>query len=136
MFTPKTGGDEAALKRARAVQEKLKSGQSFDKLAEQFSEDSGFSKGGQLGTFRAGEMLREIEDAVRKIGAGEITNVVKTAQGYHIIKVNKRTLISDPRLDEEREKLRGVLYADAFKRQFRLWLSQRRDESFIQINGF
>jgi peptidyl-prolyl cis-trans isomerase SurA len=137
LFTPKNGGDEAALKRARAVEEKVKAGgQSFEKLAEQFSEDSNFSKGGQLGTFRAGEMLREIEDAVKKVGPGEITNVVKTGQGYHLIKVNKRTLISDPRLDEQRESIRGTLYAEAFKRQFRLWLNQRRDESFIRINGF
>ncbi len=137
LISPKNGGDEAALKRARAVEEKVKSNsQSFEKLAEQFSEDSNFSKGGQLGTFRAGEMLKEIEDAVRKVGPGEVTNIVKTGQGYHLIKVVKRTLISDPRLDEQRESIRGTLYADAFKRQFRLWLNQRRDESFIRINGF
>lgn len=137
LFVTKNGGDEAALKRARAVEEKIKAGnQSFEKLAEQFSEDSNFSKGGQLGTFRAGEMLREIDDAVKKVGQGETTNIVKTAQGYHIIKVNKRTLVSDPRLDEQRENIRGTLYAEAFKRQFRLWLNQRREESFIRINGF
>jgi peptidyl-prolyl cis-trans isomerase SurA len=137
LFTPKNGGDEAALKRARAVEEKVKAGTtSFEKLAEQFSEDSNFSKGGQLGTFRAGEMLKEIEDAVKKVGQGDVTNIVKTNQGYHIIKVVKRTLISDPRLDEQRETIRNTLYADAFKRQFRLWLNQRRDDSFIRINGF
>lgn len=136
LFTPKNGGEEGALKRARAVQAKLKEGQSFDKLAEQFSEDPAFSNGGQLGTFRAGEMLREIEDAVRKVREGEVTGIVKTAQGLHLIKVNKRTLISDPRLEEQREDIRRVLYADAFKRQFRTWLDQRREESFIRINGF
>ena len=80
-------------------------------------------------------MLKEIEEPVRKIQTGEVTGVIKTRLGYQIIKVNKRTLISDPKLDEEREGIRRVLYADAFKRQFRLWLNQRRDESFIRING-
>lgn len=136
LFSPKTGGDQAAMNRAKAVEEKLKSGQSFEKLAEQFSEDPNFSKGGQLGTFRAGEMLKEIEDAIRKIPPGEVSGVVKSAQGYHLIKVNKRTLISDPKLEEERDSIRQALYADAFKRQFRLWLNQRRDEAFIRINGF
>lgn len=136
LFSPKTGGEEDALARARAVEAKLKAGQSFEKLAEQFSEDPAFSKGGQLGTFRADEMSKEIEQAVRKVGPGEISGIVKTPQGFDIIRVNKRTLISDPRLDGEREDLRRELYAEAFKRQLRLWLNQRRDEAFIRINGF
>lgn len=136
LFNPKKGGDEAALSRARSVEEKLKSGQSFEKLAEQFSEDPNFTKGGNLGTFKAGEMSKDFDEAVRKLSPGEVSGVIKTAQGYHLIKVNKRTLISDPRLDEQREDIRRTLYADAFKRQFRLWLNQRRDDSFIKINGF
>lgn len=136
VFSPKTGGDEGALKRAQAVEEKLKSGQSFDKMAEQFSEDPNFTKGGLLGTFRAGEMLKELDEAVKKLSPGEISPVIKTPNGYHLIKITKRTLISDPKLDEQREDIRRQLYADAFKRQFRLWLNQRRDESFIKINGF
>ncbi|MGE3680487.1 MAG: peptidylprolyl isomerase [Bdellovibrionales bacterium] len=136
VFSPKNGGDDAARKRAQEVREKLRQGQSFEKLAEEYSEDPNFSKGGLLGTFKAGEMLKEIEQAVRKVPPGEITPVVKTSVGYQIIKVNKRTLISDPQLDEERETIRQQLYADTFRRQFRLWLKQRRDDSFIKINGF
>lgn len=135
LFTPKNGGDAQALARAKAVEEKLKSGQSFDKLAEQFSEDPAFSKGGQLGTFKAGEMVKELEEAVRRVGPGEVTPVIKTSLGYQIIKVNKRTLISDPKLDEERENIRHALSVDAFKRQLRLWLNQKRDEAAIKING-
>jgi peptidyl-prolyl cis-trans isomerase SurA len=136
VFSPKTGGDEGAVKRAQAVEEKLKSGQSFDKLAEQFSEDPNFTKGGLLGTFKAGEMLTEFEGAVKKLSPGEVSGVIKTSNGYHLVKIVKRTLISDPKLDEQREDIRRQLYADAYKRQFRLWLAQRRDESFIKINGF
>lgn len=135
LFMPKNGGDAAALKRANDVEEKLKNGQSFDKLAEQYSEDPAFSKGGVLGQFKAGEMLKPIEEAVRKIGPGEVTPVVKTSLGYQIIKVTKRTLISDPKLEEEREDIRHTLSVDAFKRQLRLWLNSRRDEATIRING-
>lgn len=136
LFSPKKGGEEAALKRAQAVAEKLRTGQSFDKLAEQYSEDPNFTKGGALGTFKAGEMLKDIDEAVRKLSPGDTSGIVKTPQGYHIIKVNKRVLISDPRLDEEREEIRKTLYSDAFKRQFKLWLTQLRDDAFIKINGF
>lgn len=136
LFSPKNGGDEAAWQRAKSVEEKLKQGQSFEKLAEQYSEDGNFSKGGELGTFKAGEMTKEFEAAVKKAGPNETTSIVKTSQGYHIIKILKRHLISDPKLEEEREALFRELSRDAFKRQFRLWLDQRRDEAFIRINGF
>jgi peptidyl-prolyl cis-trans isomerase SurA len=136
LFSPKNGGEDAALQRAKSVEEKLRQGQSFEKLAEQYSEDANFSKGGEMGTFRAGEMTKEIENAVKKTGPNETTPIVKTAQGYHIIKILKRRLISDPKLEEEREALFRELSRDAFKRQFRLWLDQRRDEAFIRINGF
>lgn len=135
MFSAKTGGDQGALGRAKTVEEKLKSGQSFEKLAEQYSEDSNFTKGGSLGSFKAGEMSKEFEAAVRNVGPGETTEIIKTPQGYAILKVNKRTLVSDPKFDEQKESIRQSLYAEAFKHQFRLWLNQRKDEAFIRING-
>ncbi len=136
LFSPKTGGEAAALDRAKKVEEKLKAGNTFEKLAEQFSEDPNFTKGGILGTFKAGEMLKEFEDTVRKMGPGDVSPIIKTANGYHILKVVKRTLISDPKLEEERPRIHAQIYAAEFKRQFRLWLNQKRDESFIKINGF
>ena len=135
IFLPKNGGDEAAKSRAKTIEEKLKSGQSFEALAEQYSEDPSFSQGGLLGTFKAGEMLKDLEDAVKKIPPGDHTGVIKTNLGYQIVKVNKRTLIADPKLEEERENIRRVLFTDALRRQFRIWLNQKRDESFIKING-
>lgn len=135
LFNPNNGGDSAAVNRAKAVIEKVKAGQSFEKLAEQFSEDKNFSKGGLLGSFKAGEMLKELDSAVRNVSVGEITEPVKTKMGIHVVKVLKRTLVSDPKLEEEKEEIRRVLYGEAFKRQFKSWLNQRRDESFIRING-
>ena len=135
LFNPANGGDAGATARANAVLEKLKAGQSFEKLAEQFSEDKNFSKGGHLGSFKAGEMLKELDQAVKNVAVGEYTTPVKTKMGIHVVKVLKRTLVSDPRLEEEKEEIRRLLYGEAFKRQFKSWLSQRRDESFIRING-
>lgn len=135
LFSPKNGGEAAALSRAQSVEEKIKAGQSFEKLAEQFSEDPSFSKGGQLGVFRAGEMTKDFENAIRKVEPGEVTAPVKSPQGIHLIKVVKRTLISDPKLDEERDNIRNILYAEAFRKQFQMWLNQRKEDSFIRING-
>ncbi len=134
-FSAKKGGDKAALGRAQAVYKRIQSGELFEQLAEQQSEDPNFEKGGTLGTFKANEMSKALEAAVRKVTVGKVTPPVKTADGFHLVKVNKRVLISNPMIEEEKERIRNVLYADAFKQQFRLWLNQRRDDAFIKING-
>lgn len=135
LFLNKNGGEEAAHSRAKQAEEKLKGGQSFEKLAEQLSEDANFSKGGTLGTFHAGEMNKDLAEAVKKVGPGEFSGIVKSPQGYQIIKVNKRTLIADPKLEEEKSAIHRTLSTEAFKRQLRLWLTQRRDDAFVRING-
>ncbi len=72
---------------ARQILEKLKSGASFEQLAKQYSIDSATKdKGGDLGTFKRGELLKEIEDIVFNLDVGEFGGIAKTKLGYHILK--------------------------------------------------
>ena len=71
---------------ALEVQEKLKNGESFAKLAEQYSIDGTRKRGGDLGFFGRGVMVGEFEDAAFKLNKGETSGLVKTQFGYHIIK--------------------------------------------------
>jgi peptidyl-prolyl cis-trans isomerase SurA len=134
LFNPKKGGPEAALERAEAVEKKLKAGESFEVLAEQHSEDSNFSAGGVLGTFRAGEFSREMEAAVAKINPGETTGVVHSRGGIHILKLLSKKVVSDAKYEKEKEKIRNQLFEKAFQKQFKNWLDAKREESFIRIN--
>jgi len=134
-FNPKKGGPEAAHARAELVLKKLRSGsQTFEELAQQFSEDPNFSAGGSLGTFKSGEFLPEIEDAIAPLKVGEITSIVKSHMGYHIVKLTSKKLTPDPKFEREKEKIKSHLLETNFKRQLRVWLQSRRDESFIRIN--
>jgi peptidyl-prolyl cis-trans isomerase C len=73
---------------ALALLERLKKGESFSNLARQFSIDKGSGKrGGDLGFFGRGAMVRPFEEAAFKLKKGEITQEpVRTQFGYHIIK--------------------------------------------------
>ncbi len=71
---------------ALEVQKKLQAGESFAKLAEQYSMDGTRKRGGDLGFFGRGEMVKEFEDAAFKLQKGEVSGLVKTQFGYHIIK--------------------------------------------------
>ncbi|HFK1549802.1 peptidylprolyl isomerase [Bacillus cereus] len=91
--------DEATAKK---VKEELGQGKSFEELAKQYSEDTGSKeKGGDLGFFGAGKMVKEFEDAAYKLKKDEVSEPVKSQFGYHIIKV---TDIKEPEKSFEQSK--------------------------------
>lgn len=134
-FNPKKGGLEAATKRAESALAKLKSGQSFDEVAEQNSEDPNFNTGGALGSFKAGEMSEDFEKALVGLSTGEFSRVVKSRSGVHILKIISKKVVTDPRYDKEKEKIRNTLFDQAFQKGFKNWLSVKKEESFIRHNS-
>ena len=77
-----------AKEKAEKILKQIQEGADFAKLAKQYSEDPGSaSKGGDLGWFKKGAMVKEFEKAAFSLKKGEVTkNLVKTQYGYHIIK--------------------------------------------------
>ena len=68
------------------LRSRIKSGADFRALAEEFSTCPSKSKGGDLGWFGPGKMVKAFEDTVKRMSHGSISNVVSTQFGYHIIK--------------------------------------------------
>jgi len=68
------------------LRNRIKSGGDFRALAEEFSTCPSKSKGGDLGWFGPGKMVKAFEDTVKRMSHGSISNVVSTQFGYHIIK--------------------------------------------------
>ncbi|AFX99729.1 survival protein SurA precursor [Bdellovibrio bacteriovorus str. Tiberius] len=133
-FNPKKGGAEASIKRAETVLGKLRSGENFENLAQQFSEDPNFSTGGALGTFKSGDFLPEIEEAISSLKVNETTPIVKSRMGFHIVKLTGKKLTTDPKFERAKDKIKAQLLENSFKRQLKNWLQSKRDESFIRIN--
>lgn len=133
-FNPRKDSAENALERARSVREKLLSGGNFETLARQNSEDPNFAEGGRLGTFKSGDFLPEIEEAIQNLKEGQITGVVRSKLGFHVVKVNRIQKVPDPKFNKERDRIKESLMAQAFNRQLASWLKSKKEDAFIHIN--
>lgn len=71
---------------AKDIIKKLDEGVSFEVLAKDFSECSSSEQGGDLGSFGKGMMVKEFEKAAYSLAVNEVSGVVKTQFGFHLIK--------------------------------------------------
>lgn len=133
-FNPNKGGPQEALDRANKVLLKLRKGAIFERLAEENSEDPNFAQGGFLGSFKSGEFLKEVEDSIQGLSPGQTTDIVKSRMGFHIVKLISKKVTTDTRFEKEKPRIISELMESHFKRQFKIWLQSKKDESFIRIN--
>lgn len=119
-----------AEKRAKEVLSKVKKGdKKFEDLAKQYSDDPGSaSKGGDLGWFPRGVMVKEFEDAAFNLKLGEISTLVKTQYGYHIILVEEKTVEDAAKGVKEQIKVSHILIAPE---TFESFLNKYRNEAKV-----
>lgn len=110
--TPALDADALQKKRALAEQvlEMARSGKNFAELARTYSDDAGSAiKGGDLGYFTHGTMVADFENVAFALKPGQISDVVETSMGLHIIKCEGRIESRIKSLDDVREELRSNL---------------------------
>jgi peptidyl-prolyl cis-trans isomerase SurA len=76
--------------KAERIRDLARAGEDFARLASAYSDDPSRERGGDLGFFKKGDMIPDFEEAAFALNPGEISDVVKTQFGYHIIKVEER----------------------------------------------
>ncbi len=103
------GKIEQARKKAEEILAKAKQGEDFASLAEKYSDGPTAKKGGDLGYFPRGRMVREFEDAAFSLQAGEISSLVRTRFGFHVIKVEDVREERTRGLDEVRASIESTL---------------------------
>lgn len=101
---------------AKEVLAKLQAGEKFEDLAKQYSIDGSKDSGGSLGTFGRGEMVKEFEDAAFALKPGEISDVVKSEFGYHIIKVTDKNQ-GTKTYEEAKDSIKSNLVSEEAQKQ-------------------
>ncbi|HEX6465456.1 MAG TPA: peptidylprolyl isomerase [Vicinamibacterales bacterium] len=105
--------DEKAKARAKAeidsVLKQLKAGGDFAKLAQQHSQDSSAAQGGDLGYFPRGQMVLEFDKAAFALPVGQLSGIVTTQFGYHVLKVTDKKPARTVPFDEAQAQIKQFL---------------------------
>lgn len=119
---------------ANEILSQLRAGADFAELAKEKSTDpSTKDKGGDLGFFSRGKMTPAFEEAAFALQVGEISEVVKTPYGYHIIKVEERRPAQEPNLELAREEIKETLTQQKIWTKKSTLLQDLKEEAKIEI---
>jgi parvulin-like peptidyl-prolyl isomerase len=123
-----------ALKRIKEIHDQLKKGADFAALARDKSEDPATAKhGGDLGFFLKGWMVPEFEKAAFSLGVGELSDIVETQFGYHVIRVEEKRAAQKPSFEEVKEQLQQALFAMNVQKALEKKVGELRAKATIKI---
>lgn len=125
--------DRQAREKLLALRERIEKGEDFAKLAREYSEDTGsMLSGGDLGWSTPGMFVPAFEEAMANTSVGNISRPFKSQFGWHILQVleRKNTDMSDRM---KRNQAANVLRSRRFDEEFQLWLTEIRDDAYVEI---
>ena len=123
----------AAQAKAQDLSDKIHKGASFDDLAKKESNGPSAAQGGDLSYFKRGVLAKELEDRVFALKAGEVTDVIRTKQGFVILKVTEHQAAGVPTLKEVEPRIQDALYMQKLQPALRVYLTRLREDAFIDI---
>ncbi|MFH2218699.1 MAG: peptidylprolyl isomerase [Pseudomonadota bacterium] len=130
------GADDATKTAARNklvdIQNKIKKGEDFEALATQYSEGPSAPKGGDLGYFGRGQMVKPFEESAFGLKPGEVSDVVETRFGYHLIKVvdkKPETILSSA---ETKDKIQQYLVQEKARSQLDLYIIDLKGKATVE----
>jgi peptidyl-prolyl cis-trans isomerase SurA len=129
---PKDDADIKVIEdRASIIIQRLKAGEDFSILAEEYSEDLSGKLGGDLGFIKKSQMAKEFIDALNSMKVGEFSNPFRTEKGLHIIKLEEK--VAAQSTDEARESVLKQLTESQFSERYKSWIKGLREKAYIVI---
>ena len=113
-----------------------KSGKDFAELAKKYSEDPAARKdGGDLGQFKKGDMLPELESAIMGMQPGQVSELVYTPAGFHIIKLEERIKGKIKPFESVKTEIEETLYRTRSEERFSLWAKDLRNKASVEVKN-
>jgi peptidyl-prolyl cis-trans isomerase SurA len=131
----KQAAEAAALSAAEAkandLLKQIRAGAKFEDIAKKYSDGPSASQGGDLGVFKRGALAKELEDKTFAMKAGEVSDVIRTKQGYIILKVVSHQAAGIPPMKEIEPRIQDALYMQKLQPALRAYLTKLREDAYI-----
>jgi peptidyl-prolyl cis-trans isomerase SurA len=135
--TAKAATDAAALSAAEAkandLLKQIHDGASFEDIAKKYSDGPSAADGGALGMFKRGQLAKELEDRTFAMKAGDVTDVIRTKQGYVILKVVDHQQAGIPPMKDVLPKITDALSYEKLQPALRAYLTKLREDAYIDV---
>ncbi|MFS1512124.1 peptidylprolyl isomerase [Chengkuizengella sp. SCS-71B] len=120
--------------KAESIMQQINDGADFAELAKEHSIDPGSgANGGDLGFFGRDMMVPEFEKAAFNLSVGELSEIVQSEFGFHIIKVTDKKEAETPTLEEKQEEIKEELINVETSEQYQLWIEEVKEGSEIEV---
>jgi peptidyl-prolyl cis-trans isomerase SurA len=121
----------AAEAKANDVLKQIRAGASFEDIAKKFSDGPSAAQGGDLGAFKRGTLAKELEDRTFAMKSGDVSDVIRTKQGYVILKVTNHQVAGIPAMKDVEPKIMDALYYQKLQPALRAYLTKLREDAYI-----
>jgi peptidyl-prolyl cis-trans isomerase C len=130
------GADESqkaeARKKIKEIQEKVQKGEDFAALAKESSEGPSSAKGGDLGYFRRGQMVKSFEEAAFRLQPGEVSEIVETGYGYHLIMVIDKKPETTIAYKDVKDRLEQHLKREKVRKEVSLYVEKLEEKAKVE----
>jgi parvulin-like peptidyl-prolyl isomerase len=120
-------------KKCQTVLEKIKEGKDFGEMALLYSEDASNKDRGDLGYFKKGELVPTFEREALRLKIGEVSGIVRTDFGFHIVKLLDRKGMEPLPFEEVKERVQADYFEREYEKAFKQYLSTLKEKSVIEI---
>ncbi|MFH1932993.1 MAG: peptidylprolyl isomerase [Pseudomonadota bacterium] len=122
----------AARKKIEEIQQRVQKGEDFAALAKEFSEGPSNAKGGDLGYFRKGQMMKPFEEAAFALKPGEVSDIVETSFGYHLIKLVDKKPEGTIAYEDIKDRIQEYLKQKKVREQVDLYVADLRGKAKVE----
>jgi peptidyl-prolyl cis-trans isomerase SurA len=132
--TSELTSDSEARKRLAEIKKRIEGGADFAAQARQYSEDGSASLGGDLGWVSPGTFVPEFEHAMNDLKIGQLSDLVRTEFGWHLIQVLERRN-TDVSVEQKKQQAANAIRSFKSDEAYQEWLRQLRDRAYIEYRA-
>lgn len=128
-----SGVREDSRERAKKALSLIIKGVPFEEVAKEYSDEPSGKYGGDIGFVKKNDLIPELRDALKGKAKGEITDIIRSPYGYHILRLEEIKGGNPPPFDEVKEEIKRRLILEESQKRYREFVEKLKRKSYIEI---